>query len=170
MINLTFNIGRDDLIAFSQAFHDHSPSVKSAVRRAQLTLPAIMAVAAAYFYFTYGGLSFVFFLCVGLLWFFFYPAYLRRNILKATERMLKETSYQKSFGSYSVTLDDDGIASISPTGESKYKWSAVSRIQLTPDYLHIYLTGPVGYPIPRKQIGEDKIQEAKLFVESKMRT
>lgn len=167
MINLTFNIGRDDLIAFSQAYHDHSPSVKSAVRRAQLLLPAIMAVAAAYFYFTQGGLSFVFFLCVGLLWFFFYPAYLRRNILKATEKMLQETSYQKSFGSYSVTLTDDGIASISPTGESKYKWNAVSRVQLTPDYLHIYLTGPVGYPISRKQIGEDKIQEAKLFVESR---
>jgi hypothetical protein len=84
--------------------------------------------------------------------------------------MLQETSYQKSFGSYSVTLDDDGIASISPTGESKYKWESVSRVQLTPDHLHIYLTGPMGYPIPRKQIGEEKIQEAKLFVESKMRT
>ena len=170
MINLTFNIGRDDLIAFSQAYHDHSPSVKSAVRRAQLTLPAIMTIAAAYSYFKHGGFSFVLFLCVGLLWFLFYPAYLRRNILKATEKMLKETSYEKSFGSYSVTLADDGIASISPTGESKFKWEAVNRVQLTPDHLHIYLTGPMGYPMPRKQICEEKIQEAKLFVESKMRT
>jgi len=169
MINLTFNIGRDDLIAFSQAFHDHSPSVKSAVRRAQLTVPVILVLIAAYSYLKHGGIAIVVPLSVALLWFFFYPAYLRLKIIKATERMLKETSYQKSFGSYSVTLDDDGIASISPTGESKYKWEAVNRVQLTPDYLHIYLTGPVGYPIPRKQIGEEKIQEAKLFVESKMR-
>jgi hypothetical protein len=168
MINLTFDIGRDDLIAFSQAFHDHSPSMKTAVRRAQFTLPALLVLIAAYSYLKHGGISIVLPLSIGLIWFFFYPAYFRRKILKATERMLKETSYQKSFGSYSVTLADDGIASKSPTGESKYKWEAVSRVQLTPDHLHIYLTGPVGYPIPRRQIGEEKIQEAKLFVESKM--
>ena len=110
MINLNFNIGRDDLIAFSQAFHDHSPSVKSAVRRAQLTVPVILVLIAAYSYLKHGGIAIVVPLSVALLWFFFYPAYLRLKILKATERMLEETSYQKSFGSYSVTLDDDGIA------------------------------------------------------------
>lgn len=167
MIHLTFTTGRDDLIALSQTYHDHSPSIKSAVRRAQLLLPTIMAMTSAWFYFKHGRLSSLLPLCVGLLWFFFYPSFLRRKILKATEKMLKESSYEKSFGAYSVVLDDTGIASISPTGEAKYKWNAVTRVCLTPDHLHIFLTGPQGYPIPRKQIGEEKIQEAKLFVESR---
>ncbi len=169
MISLNFNVGRDDMMAFSKAFHDNSPTVQAAVRRAQWIFPTMMLLASAYFYFRYGGFTPLIFLLFGGLWFAFYPAYFRRHILRTTEKIMKEASHEKAFGAYSVILDEEGISSVSPTGEGKYKWDAVDRVLLTSDHLHIFLAGPVGYPIPRREVEEEVIQKVKSFVESKIK-
>lgn len=167
MINLQFTIDRDDLRAFSRAFYDHSPTVKASLRRSQWVFPILMVIASSYFFFRHGGASPFVFVVAGLLWFLCYPAYFRRHLVKATEKLLKEGSHEKSLGSYIVSLGEEGLWSESPTGEAKYKWEAVDRILLTDSHLHIYLVGLSGYPIPRRMIDDPKIHEAKAFIESK---
>lgn len=167
MINLQFTVDRDDLRAFSRAFYDHSPTVQTSLRRSQWIFPIIMAVASSYFFFRHGGAAPIIFFAAGLLWFLFYPAYFRRHVVRATEKLLKEGSHEKSLGEYTLSLDEDGLHSLSPTGESKYKWDAVDRMLLTDSHLHIYLVGLSGYPIPRSMIDDAKIEEAKAFIESK---
>jgi len=85
-----------------------------------------------------------------------------------TEKLLKEASHAKSLGAYSVTFDDEGISSKSPIGESKFTWSAVDRVLLTNEHLHVFLIGSMGYPIPRREVGDDLIEKVKSFVELKI--
>jgi hypothetical protein len=60
--------------------------------------------------------------------------------------------------------------SSSPVGEGRFAWSAVTRVLLTPDHLLIFLSGPQGFAIPRKQLPDTTIQDMKAFAEARAST
>lgn len=62
----------------------------------------------------------------GLIWALFYPRYHTWHLMRTAERMFKESSYDRTFGTYRLILNEDGIGSSSPVGEGRYAWSAVS--------------------------------------------
>ena len=103
--------------------------------------------------------------CAGLFAAFF-PSWYRSCIRKAAEKVCAESSYQKIFGRYTLSLAEEGFAFTFPTGECKYFWGAIDRVSLTPEYLFILLAGAQGLPISRAQIPDSTIQEVKAFVES----
>lgn len=169
VITLNFTVGKDDLRTFSRTFYNHSQTMQSALKRAQWGFPVIMAVMAAYAFFRHGGYAPAVFLVAAALWAVLYPAYFRRHVEKMTDKLLNEGSHEKSLGPCTVTLSEDGLWSRSPTGESKFKLDAVERVLLTDSHLHIVLVGLSGYPIPRRDVDETLIMEAKAFLESKAR-
>jgi len=45
-------------------------------------------------------------------------------------------------------------------------WSSVDRARMTDAYLFIFLTGPIGYPVPITDVGEDAAKAAYDFAVS----
>ncbi len=154
-------------------YYASSPTVRRSRLITQASVPFIMVVIAAVGYFRDAGWRYLVLvtplLLIGVAWAVLYP-WLHRHYLRQTaERFLKESSYQKAFGIYTLSLSESRIASASPVGEGTYVWSAVSRVSLTPHYLFIFLAGPQGYPIARAQVPDDTIQKMKTFAEEMSR-
>jgi hypothetical protein len=171
MINVSFNVAKDDVLAFACHYYSTSPTVRSNRVRAQVTF--VLTLTALGLLVLSGG-DRLRPLGIGLLagaglFAVRYPSWYRSGLRKSAEKMIAESSYGKAFGRYTLALTEDGVASASPAGESKYSWDAINRVTLTPEYLFIFLAGPQGFPIPRAQVPDSAIQEMKAFVESHMR-
>ena len=168
-MTITFQIRKEDVLAFSCAYHAASTTFQRARTRVRYMLPAAMLCL---WLFTTAGSGFewtatILFLGFAVLWYFFYPARFDRRIERYAAKTLDESSYSKSFGPCELTLSESGLHSKSNTGESTYYWSAVDRVLLTDAYLFIFVTGPVGYPIRIADVGSDAAKAAYDYVISK---
>ncbi len=170
MISASFNVGKGDALALARHYYSRSPTVRKARLWGHLSVPVLMTLLAALIFYRDPSDSALAIplLIVAAIWALLYPRYHSWYLLQTVEKMFKECSYQKAFGAYRVTLNDDGIASSSPIGEGKYSWSAVDRVSLTPDHLLIFLAGPQGYPIDRTQVPDTTIQQMKTFAEKRI--
>lgn len=171
MINISFNVAKDDALAFACHYYGTSPTVRSTRVRAQITF---VLTLTAFGLLVLSGGDRLRPLGIGLLagaglFAVRYPSWNRSALRKSAEKMIAESAYGKAFGRYTLAITEDGVASVSPAGESKYAWNAINRVTLTPEYLFIFLAGPQGFPIPRAQVPDSAIQEVKAFVESHMR-
>jgi hypothetical protein len=108
-------------------------------------------------------------LFLAIVWAALYPWIHRNYLLQSAKKFFNESSYEKAFGTCTLSLSEARIASSSPIGEGHYLWSAVSRVSLTPDYLFIFLAGPQGFTIPRAQVPEATIQEMKALADEMSR-
>ncbi len=171
MISASFNVNKDDVLALASHYYSTSPTVQRARLWAHLSVPVLVGLLIALiFYGDPGDKTFAIplLLILAAIWALFYPRYHSWYLVQTAEKMFKESSYQKAFGAYRITLNDDGIISSSPIGEGKYSWSGVNRVLLTANHFLIFLAGPQGYPIPRIQVPDATIQEMKAFAESRI--
>lgn len=170
MITLRFQTRREDVLEFSRQYYALSPTYRRTRNRVRLMLPVMML---CFWTFSVSRSGFdwaptIFFFGFSLLWFFFYPARYDRSVRKYCEKLIDEGAYKKNFGACELTLSDDGLRSVSPSGESTYHWSAVDRTLLTDDYLFIFLNDPTGFPIPIADVGRDAAVEACEFVDERI--
>ena len=173
MITVTFNVGKEDVLAMTMHYYMSSPTVRRSRMLTQASVPFAMVLVAVLGFFKEAGYRYLLLITplifIGVLWAVLYPWLYRHYLLQMSEKLLKESSYQKAFGVYTLNLSEARIAGSSPIGEGTCVWSAVSRVSLTPDYLFILLAGPQGYPIARAQVGEATIQQIKAFAEEMSR-
>jgi hypothetical protein len=173
MITATFKVGKEDVLAMSMHYYASSPTVQRSRILAQASVPFAMVLVAALGYYKDAGYRYLVLITplflIAAVWAGLYPRLHRHCLLQTSEKLLKESSYQRAFGVYTLSLSETRIASSSPVGEGTYVWSSVSRVSMTPDYLFIFLAGPQGYPIARAQVSEDTIQEMKAYAEEMSR-
>lgn len=167
-MTLRFQMGREDVLAFSRAYYAASPTYRRAKTRARLMLPIMMLILLTLTT-NHSGFKVsntVIFLGMGILWFIFYPVLFNRNVEKYCEKTIDEGSHSKNFGPCELTLSESGLHDRSPSGESTFYWSAVDRVTLTDQYLFIFLNGPMGYPIPIADVGIEAARAALEYVNS----
>jgi hypothetical protein len=167
VITATYNFTKDDALALAADYYSTSPTVAKSRRVAHLACPIILVTLAATMVFKSPAdfLAPLPLLIVAVLWSVFYPSLHTKLLLCTAQKMFTESAYEKSFGPCTLVFSEEGIHSSSPMGESKYIWSGVNRAHLTPTHLLIFLSGPMGFSIPRKQLAEATIQEIKSFSE-----
>jgi hypothetical protein len=169
MITATFKVGSEDVLAMSMNYYTSSPTVRRSRIITQASIPFGLILVAALGYFKEAGYLYLLLvmplLIIAAVWALLYPRLHRHYLLRTSEKLLKESAYEKAFGTYTLNLTEKQIASSSPVGEGTYPWSSVSRVSLAPDHLFIFLAGPQGYAIPRGQVPETTIQEMKAFAE-----
>jgi hypothetical protein len=168
MLTISFNMTKNDVVALACNYY----ATSATVRKNRLTIQIGIAVllAAIGLWGVCSGERFRFFgisvLLSAVVWAVVAPGWYRSSLRKAADRMIEETSYRKAFGGYTLSLDEEGLSSTSPTGQGKINWEAVERVALTPEHLFIFLVGPQGFAIPRSQVSDATVQEVKAFVES----
>ncbi len=171
-MTLRFQMRREDVLAFTREYHAASPTFRRTQTRVRFMLPVLMAILWAFSTSRSGfeWTSTLIFLGGGFFWFLFYPARFVRNVERYCEKTIDEGSYSKNFGPCELTLNDSGLHSTAPSGESKFHWSAVDRCLLTDTYLFIFLNGPIGYPIPVADVGREAALAACEYVTQKIAT
>lgn len=172
MITATYLVRKEDVLAMSMRYYANYPPMRKSRILIQAGVPIVMVLVVALSYLVDpDDLIFVApLIVVAVLWAGFYPRLHERLVLLGLKRTFNGPEYQKIYGSHTLSLNEKGIASTSPTGEGTSFWSSVSGISLTSDYLFIFLAGRQGIVVPRAQVEEATIQEMKAFAEQMMKT
>ena len=172
MMTLRFHMDREDALAFNQAYFTASPTYRRAQTRSRFLLPGIMVflwiLSTSGAGFRWSGT--VIYLGIGLGWLLLFPVYYKRVLNKHWRAGIDEGSYGKNFGDYEVTLTEGGLESSSPAGKGSYHWSYVDRASLTDSHLFIFLSGPLGYPIPIRDIGQEAATAACEYINNRKRS
>ena len=161
-MNLKFNVSEKDVLAFSERYYRSSPSHNRVRESTRIMLPLMLTPVMLLFIYNFGfsPLPSVIFLVAMAGWYVLYPRRFDKRVRKYMEKQMKESSYSNMFGAYELSFDDEHLMSTGPTGESKYKWNAVNRAELSDEYLFVFLSGPQGFTIPINQIGFDVAHQA----------
>jgi hypothetical protein len=170
-MTLNFTLTEDDALAFTERFLRDSKSHQALRNRVRWLLPCMLIAMAGYF--TWRDRLSPVVLCVfgiaAIAWSFLYPRRFDARIRSHARKQMAESSYAKSLGAYELRLLDEHLQSTSPTGSSTYSWTGVDRVALDSDYLFIFLSGPLGYPIRIAEIGQDSAQRAHDFVAERIK-
>lgn len=165
---LHFEVNEEVSLAFTEQFLKGSATHQKTRRRTQLFLPVclFLILIVSTLSRSFEPTQLVLYAIASVAWFLYYPKRFDANVRKQAMKMTKESSHQKSYGKYQLTLSEDGLNDVSPTGESHFKWTAVDRVELTDTYLFIFLTGNIGYPIALSYLTVNQASDIKLYVES----
>jgi hypothetical protein len=131
----------------------------------------MMVFVAAYFTWRHGPSAVIlgFIGVFSFAWWLFYPRRFDARIRAHAKKQMAESSYAKSLGAIELHLLNEHLHSTGPLGSSTYSWSGVDRVTLDSDYLTIFLSGPLGYPIRIAEIGQEAAQRAHDFVAERIR-
>ena len=170
-MTLHFTLTENDCLAFTEHYLRDSKSHQALRTRVRWLLPGMLIFMACY-YIWRDGVSFIApVICggVAVAWWFFYPRRFDARIRAHAKKQMAESSYAKSLGAIELQLLDEYLHSTGPLGSSTYSWSGVDRVRLDSDYLTIFLSGPLGYPIRIAEVGQDAAQRAHDFVAERIK-
>ena len=160
-MKLTFTLSEPEALAMTEQFYKESPSHQRIRNRTRWALPILLLPIVLLFTWQFGlDLPSVAVFLTGMIgWFIVAPQRFDAKVRRYAQSQMKESSYAKSFGEYSIQINDDHLISDGPTGHTEYNWNGVDRSVLTDGYLFVFLAGPSGFPIKTSDIG---IENARL--------
>ena len=153
MSELEYTVTEDDLIRFSEFHSAHSPFVRR--RRAlYIFVPSAILFFIALSSYFYAGdiIGFISFGSIGLIWIPWASWGVRRRLRRVVRKLYREGSNKALNGRHRLRLSDDGIHSSCPTDDSTIRWTGISKIEFTPDYLYIYMTAVSAVIVPRARV------------------
>ncbi len=161
-MKLTFNLNEPEALALTELFYKDSPSHQRIRNRTRWVLPIFLLPIVILFTLQFGFSlpSIVVFAIAIVGWIIIAPRRFDTQIRRYAQNLMKESSYAKSFGEYTIQINDGHLLSNGPTGHAEYNWNAVDRAILTDKYLFIYLSGASGLAIKTSEIGTENALNA----------
>ena len=152
---LTFNLSEADVLAMSEQYYKDSPSHQRVRNRTRWLLPMILIPMAVVLIGSFGfnWPSFAVLVVAATVWWIVAPRRFDATVSRFAQKQMKESSYSKSFGKYTIEIAEEHLVSNGPTGSTQYKWSCIDRAVLKDGYLFLFLAGPAGLPIRTSEIG-----------------
>ncbi|MEN1681818.1 MAG: YcxB family protein [Planctomycetota bacterium] len=152
-----FNLGEEDVIAFSEHAYQQSDSVRKALRSGRnrlLTITLFNFCMAAFI----SQLQTVTFLVVMLLaacactgtMALLMPRMQRRNIRKFNKKLIAESQSPGFFGPKEVTITETEIIQSDKAGQQLRRWWAIDRVSATGEACYLFLTPMSGFIIPAR--------------------
>lgn len=137
MIEFKFIIEKEDYLQ-QQLFAAYTSKTISKTRyRSKILIPLFYLIIGLGFYMkdqTFGGILFV---GIGILWYFFYPLYLKKRYIRYYSKYIDE-NYSNRFGKpESLLIDDEYIVSKNYVGESKMRITEIVEINEISDYYYL---------------------------------
>ncbi len=161
-MNLTFNLNEKEAIALTELFYKDSPSHQRIRSRTRWVLPILMLPIVILFALQFGlsWPSIIVFAVAIVGWMIIAPHRFDARIRRHAQNLLKESSFAKSFGEYTIQINDGQLVSDGPTGHGEYNWRSVDRTILTDEYLFVFLTGASRFAIKTSEIGTENASKA----------
>ncbi len=167
-MELKFTIAEAETIAFSEQYYKDSASHRRIRNRTRWALPLLLLPIYAVFTYQFGfsWATVAIFGSASIAWSFIAPKRFDSRVKQYMQRQMLESSYNKMFGIYKVTLEDKHLVCDGPTGYTEYCWNAVDRVTITDEFLFIFLAVPSGFPIRISEIGYSIASDAHKKIET----
>ncbi len=161
-MKLTFNLNEPEALALTELFYKDSPSHQRIRNQTRWVLPIFLLPIVILFtvLFDFSLPSIVVFAIAIVGWISIAPRRFDKRLRRYAQNLMNESSYRKSFGEYTIQINDLHLVSDGPTGHGEYNWNAVDRVILTDKYLFIFLSGASGFAIKTSEIGTENARNA----------
>ena len=171
-MKLTFNLNEPEALALTELFYKDSPSHQRIRNQTRWVLPILLLPIVILFTVQFGFSlpSIVVFAIAIVGWIIIAPRRFDKRIRRYAQNVMNESSYGKSFGEYTIQINDRHLASDGPTGHGAYNWNAVDRAVLTDKYLFIFLSGASGFAIKTSEIGTENARNAHSRIQQLIET
>lgn len=115
-MTLQFQLRREDVVAFNQAFYDTSPTYQKVRARTRWAMPLVMALLELVLTMEDGFQwpRSLFFGAIALGWFLAYPKRFDARVRKYAEKTLAEPAFARMLGAYTLTLTNEGLHAVWP--------------------------------------------------------
>jgi hypothetical protein len=179
-MEITFEVGPDELVAFNLYHLKHSPTVRRQYRIRLFTVPLLMALVAITLFLSADdklaalpALVVVGFLC--LVYLLLFPGLRRRGIKKQVRRLIAEGKNAGIFGQHRISITPQEVREVLSVGDSSRRWSAIERIAETDDHVFIYISALSAYIIPKLAFNNELacqqfIRSARIWMDQAAKT
>lgn len=158
-MELNYKLTEADYIDFNLYHAKNSKTVRKQILMQRLLVPVVyivLAYLASYFLDVPFLILFVPFLIMGILWFFFYPAYFYRLIKRNATKMMREGKNEGVLGAHKMIFTQHGLREISPKGEVSISWSGIESFGEGDAGFYLYNSGMSALIIPKKELGNSE--------------
>jgi len=90
------------------------------------------------------------FIIIYIGWIVLFPKYFKGSIKRRLERMLNKEENKSLFGPQQLSITDVGIFEFDNLEKSKVTMKDVERVEVTEDYIYIYISEMNAYIIPHR--------------------
>ena len=169
-MEIEFSVEEADVLAFSEYHNEHSESAQAIrLRNTYGYGLAFMGVGVVLLLVGSVGLG-VAFLLLGPIWMVYWPRRARQFYRKQAAALWREGRNPIFQGSHILRLEDNGLLSISPAGESRMPLRTVQRLVTTPDLFLIYMGAIQAIIVPRGRVVRGDVDKFSEELERLMRS
>lgn len=162
-LQFRFTQTEDDLIAYNLLFLGHSTTHQRGLWISRLFLPGIAICLAAYTLLVrperLPGTLVV--SALALVWFLWWPAFRRSNVLTLIRRMVRERSNAAILGEHVVTIDDQTIRCEYPGGTSEVRWASIIEVREDERLLLLYLSAIHTLLFPKDRVPAEILDQIR---------
>jgi hypothetical protein len=161
-VEIEYQLGEEDLLAFSEYHLAHSPSDREVRRRQTYGYAGLFAVFGLIFTLFGEAALAIAFLVLGPLWIAYWPWRVKQIQRKQMLARYREGKNPTLEGPVVLGLDDEGLTCVNATSQSRMSFAAVQRVADTPDHFFVYLGAVQAMVIPRRRVSRG---DADIFVQ-----
>ncbi len=161
-MELTYELIKDDYLAFNQHYIKHSKTVQRSLLIQRFLTPIIvLLVPFALSWITGEFLTgfFVILLILSLVWIVFSPKYFDHSIKKQMQKMLNEENNENMLGLHTFITNEDGFIEKNKIEERKASWSSIKKVDEDDEYFFLYVSAMGAYIVPKRAFSDKDSQE-----------
>ena len=169
-MTISFENTLQDIIAYNNFSNFHRPRLRRLYQRKRLiatlavfVLPLSLA-RVAIGHPLHDSSAWIIALLGAAFIFCLFPQIWRYAIRRQALSMIKVGAYKAFTGNHTLTVAPDGIHSVSPLGESRYHWNAITEVKRSDEQIFLFISETAALPLPRRAFA-DAAQEAAFLAE-----
>lgn len=154
-MEIKYILTEEDYIQFNLFHIKNSKTAMTALKFQRLLIPILYIIVGFVLAKVSDGplsLWLSIFLLLGIAWFFFYPKYFYRSVMRRVQKMLKEGKNEGLLGEHCLVLSKEGIHDTTMSGETSAKWPSIQTFAEDEQNLYLYNTSLSAYIIPKREI------------------
>ncbi|MEP6669882.1 MAG: YcxB family protein [Chthoniobacter sp.] len=166
-MKLSYEFDHDDWISFHRYHYSVSPTYRRMRNYARIMFPvaALFLIGTHYLNRGFDPVHIGLFTAVSVAWFFLYPLWVDRRVIRRTNQFLREGDSSGMFGRREIELLPDTVHIATTKGETTYKAAAITKVVETADALLLYVSSLQAVILPRRKLSPEEFQQAVSFAQ-----
>ncbi len=149
-MKVSYNIREEDHVTYQLFGAAHSPRIQNQSKRSRRILTITYCIIGAVFLALGNYVLAGFFILFGVLWFLFYPSYLRSRYQKHYKAFVKENLSKRIGETISLHIANDQLHSTDQQGGSYVNITAIEKVTELKDLFFINVNNGVSVIVPKK--------------------
>ncbi len=171
-MELTFDIGIDDMMAYQAHHYDTSPGIKRLLKRRRLMVVVVVVCIALLLAMGLNelrwiGLS-VYAALVVVILFFDRKGY-RNQWLKQVRAQIDVPENAGNYRQRTMVFEDDKVTVDTDVASSTLRWEAFTAAEQTTDYFFMSLSAQQAYVIPKRVMTGAQVEELTQLLNNKIK-